>query len=484
MLKANSLDLVMSFKRKLLCEGIRALENNKPTLVIEPKQTDAPFDDLLKKRAQRIDNQLEISKQHHHIDKITKGVFHLLVLIFAVLGASAVLQVFFSDQHAQINFFWSFVLFFIPNLISLLIWLYLFLVPKSLTHTYSAKFSLFLIKQVEHRFNLKSTQAPHYWALFKSYFHLQFSGKVGRYQLSLLTHRLWLSYFVAATLVLVIKLSTYQVDFIWQTSLLSASSFTWLTQILAILPALLGFPVPDSMQIAQSQIGLVSTETMAESTRFAWSSLLVSSLIIYGIIPRLLLLLLMNWQLKQTIQRTTIDVSQHYYVALRQLIKPNISQLGVIDKDDELQCIVSKKNQKTAQKRDAHRLPEDTFPIAIELSTDQYQEAISHNFQLANNGLNIESYQDQQDAVAQLKNSKKGNVSLYIALSQLADRGMLRFITALKQDSHAIFYLVFIELDTQGKPIDGAVKAQRQTDWAQLAKQAGIPLENIAYLKN
>jgi hypothetical protein len=406
------------------------------------------------------------------------------VLIFVVLGATAVLQVFFSDQHAQINFFWSFVLFFIPNLISLLIWLYLFLVPKSLVHTYSAKLSLFLIKQIELRFNFESTQAPHYWALFKSYFNLQFSGKVGRYQLSALTHRIWLSYFVAATFVLVMKLATYQVDFIWQTSLLSANSFIWMTETLAILPAILGFPVPDSLQIAQSQIGFVSTQVFAESTRFAWSSLLVSSLIVYGIIPRLFLLLLMNWKLKQSKQQTEIDFSLHYYVALRQLLKPTVIQLGVVDQDDEIKEQPHLSSQTKRLKTKQSILPLNAFSLAIELSEIQHKKAIqSIDGQTEDQILKIESYQDQQDVLKKLQAEEIENVCLYIALSQLADRGLLRFINALKNNSTAEFYLVFIDSDAQGKLIDGILKTQRQYDWAQLAKKAEVPLENLIYLK-
>ena len=471
-----------SFESKLLCEGIRSLEKNTPKLELGALQTAQSFEKRLFQRASRIDNRLEITAQHLHFNKIKKAIFTLITLFFMLLGATAVLHVFFSGTGVQVNFFWSFVLFFIPNLISLLLWAYLFFFPKSLASTYLAKFSLFLIKRVDLYFNLKMTQKPHYWALFKSYFHQQFSGAVGRYQLSMLTHRLWLAYFLSASLVLTLKLATNQVDFIWETSLLSVDHFTWLTQKLGLLPAFLGLPVPDTLQIENSKLGMFASQNMGEVMRFTWSSLLVSSLILYGVLPRLILSLLMQWRLKQVSANASINLSLPYYIELRQLFSPATSYVGVIDEDEELRKKISNDQQSVRLKIASSQvfLPEGYFPLALELTAADFKR-VKTMINEDERFKNIESYDDQKSMLALLDQSGQENVRLYLSLSQLPDRGVLRFINALKKNAKFSVNIQIALLEDKNQSAS-PLKNQREADWLHCANELQIPFENIVRL--
>ncbi|MEI6896902.1 MAG: DUF2868 domain-containing protein [Psychromonas sp.] len=465
------------FESRLLVEGVRASESVSPDQATYATQSNEKiFDVLLFERAKAQDQNLQISSLFEHFNKLTKNLSRLLALLLFILGGLAVQGLLFSEQLTSINFFWAFTLFFIPNLFMLLVWLFLFVKPELLQNSSLTKFTLMMIKQFEQRCNKNTTQRHDYWPLFTCYFNIHFAKKLGRYQLSILTHLLWLSYFMGATLMSVMMLATHQVDFVWQTSILSTDTFQSLTQLLAYVPQQLGFPVPSIEQIQHSHIGNEAVID-AESRRLAWSSLLISSLLLYGLLPRLILLLVMYSQCKQAKVAFQLDLSLPYYVQLRQLLKPNRTILGVSDTDDvDFRChpegvFVHKQRQDVT-------LPSHFYALAIELSTQQLAFAITHLQQ--NNAdpmrlLNVCDYQAQQALLTELKHNKYHDVAIYIALNRLPDRGLKRFMSELTvlKDKH--FHLCLI--------IDKALNKQRDSDWYRLANDVGISFDNILHIE-
>lgn len=463
------------FQQRLLAEGVRAAEGDYPASTPILNKAESSFELLLLDRAKQLDSELQISALFTHFKVLTKNLFALLSVLLLVLGASSVAQLFFNEQGTEINFFWAFGMFFIPNLIALCIWLFLFLQTNLLSAGWLAQFSLFLFKTVEKRFNPQAERHPHFWALFKCYFKIILSGDLGRYQLSCVTHLLWLSYFFGATIMLVIMLATHQVDFIWETSILSQQSFQWLTEVLAYIPNLLGVTVPDAEQIQQSHLGAVNVLAEAQNSRLAWSSLLISSLLIYGVLPRLFLLLLMRFLLIRKKEQFNLTLSQPYYVQLRQQLKPNVTSLGI--KDPDLSKIETTHSPllETAN----GQLPSFFYPVAVELSDMQFIECQKHvkHFSPEQFALlkNICDFQGQQCLLNELKTIPQKAVVLYVTLARLPDRGWLTFIKSLTAITSKSFYLLLINEGLMESP----VVSKRRSDWYQLAAQADIPLENI-----
>jgi len=468
------------FQQRLLAEGVRAAEGDYPALTTPIlNKAETGFEPLLLERAKQLDQGLQISALFSHFKLLTKTLFALVSVLLLVLGASSVGQLFFTEQGTQINFFWAFGLFFIPNLLALCLWLFLFLQKKHLSAGWLAHFSLFLLKTVEKRFNPQATQHAHFWPLFKCYFKTVLSGDLGRYQLSFITHLLWLSYFCGATIMLVIMLATHQVDFIWQTSILSQQSFQWLTQMLAYIPNLLGMTVPDPQQIQQSHLGAVNVLADAQSSRQVWSSLLISSLLIYGVLPRLLLLLLMRFLLIRKTQRFQLSLSLPYYVQLRQRLKPNVTSLGI--KDPDLSKM--KANHLSHLETAKQQLPSCFYPVALELSEAQFIECQKHvkhsspeQFGLLQN---VCDFQAQQRLLNEIKIIEQKALVLYVTLTRLPDRGLLAFIKSLSSLTSKSFYLLLID---EGLMEESYI-SKRRSDWYQLAAQADIPLENIIQYK-
>jgi hypothetical protein len=468
------------FQQRLLAEGVRAAEGDYPALSAPPlSNADADFELLLLDRAKQLDQELQISVLFTHFKALTKNVFILLSLLLLVLGASSVDQLFFTEQGTQINFFWAFGLFFIPNLLALCLWFFLFLQANLLSGGWLAHLSLFLFKTVEKRFNPQAAQHPHFWPIFRCYFKIILSGDLGRYQLSYVTHLLWLSYFVGATIMLVIMLATHQVDFIWQTSILSKQSFQWLTELLAYIPNLLGVAVPDPQQIQQIHLGAVNLLADAQNSRLVWSSLLISSLLIYGILPRFFLLLLMRFLSIRKTERFNLKLSLPYYVQLRQQLKPNVTSLGISDPDHSKIEATHPQHLQTA----SHQLPSCFYPVAIELSESQFIECRQHvkhyspeQFVLLKN---VCDFQAQQCVLNEIATISQPAVVLYVTLARLPDRGLLAFIKSLTCLTSKSFYLLLID---EGL-MESSYVSKRRSDWYLLAAQADIPLDNIIQLK-
>jgi len=465
------------FESRLLAEGVRTIEGASPEqLTHTNKSNEKSFEALVLDRANQKDHQLQISSLFSHFKKLTKNFYRLFACLLFLLGGVAVQKMLFTEQLTSINFFWAVTLFFIPNLLMLVVWLGLFLKPSLLQSSSLTTFSFAAIRLLEKRFNKEGVKQEGYWALFHCYFEVHFSKQLGRYQLSMLTHLLWLSYFIGATLMSVMMLATHQVDFIWQTSILSLDSFQALTQFLAYLPQQLGFPVPSVEQIQQSHLGAEKLLD-AETRRLAWSSLLISSLLLYGVLPRLLLLLVMRYQFRQETVRYHLDLTLPYYVQLRQLLKPNKTSLGVSDSDGEALALRTDKNSIDVQ-ASTQQFSDDFYPLAIELSNQQFTLAQSH-LQQSNNSssialVNVCDYTGQRTLLTALEASEEASIAIYVALSRAPDRGLKRFIrelSALKDKQFHLFLLV-----------DNKQSSKRDSDWYQLADEVGIALDNILHI--
>jgi len=467
------------FESRLLAEGVRAVEGESPSLSTSISNAQSSsFEKLLLLRAKHDQNSPQISALFSHFHKVTKNLYSLFAFILFFFGATAVNKMMFTEQLSTVNFFWAFTLFFIPNLFMFVIWLLLFLKPEMLQSSSMSRFSLGVIKFFENRFNKAESEKQNYLALFNCYFSLHFGKFLGRYQLSKLTHLLWLSYFTGATLMLVLMLATHQVDFVWQTSILSSDSFQSLTQLLAFLPQQLGFPVPSNEQIQQSYLG--ATDLLdAENRRLVWSSLLISSLLLYGLLPRLFLYLLMRYLFKHKKKTFQLDLSHTYYVQLRQLLKPNKTTLGITDPDMESGKSSVQLGPDIGTINKENHLPESFYPIGVELSVKQHSIAKSHQVLSQAPSLepmiNVCDYLAQQKILVDLKHPKCRTVVLYVALGRLPDRGLKRFLGQLTSQSELSFYLALVVEKKQSK--------QRDSDWYQLAKEVFIPLDNIVLIE-
>ena len=151
--------------------------------------------------------------------------------------------------------------------------------------------------------------------------------RLNRWLLGALVHGLWLLALGAALVMLLLLLSTRRYGFVWETTLLSADTFVALTHLLGGLPALLGFPLPDVETIRASGEAALADE----AARHAWAGWLLGVLLVFGLLPRALLLLLCLWRWQRGQARLALELNDPAYRLLAERLQPPAERLGVID---------------------------------------------------------------------------------------------------------------------------------------------------------
>jgi hypothetical protein len=280
---------------------------------------------------------------------------------------------------------------------------------------------------------------------------LQASGAT-RWLLSALSHLLWLAALAGALIGLLLALSLRRYGFTWETTILPAAWFDGLVGTLAWLPSLLGLPQPDAALVAASAEGPVASS----AARRAWSFWLLGGLILYGVLPRLVALLVCRWRLKRTLGDLRVPWQQPYYAVLQRRLSPRSSRLGVVDADAG----------------DDAPLPfllggvgEGAAVLGIDLPTDW-------PWPLATGGVRdlgrCEQREQRAVALQALTDAPAAKLLVVVEAAQSPDRGSLRFLAELCPHTRRL-----------GVLLAGPDRDQRRALWRQSLSAHGLAAADI-----
>lgn len=152
-------------------------------------------------------------------------------------------------------------------------------------------------------------------------------GRLAAWGVGAANHALWFAALLGATLGVLALLATRRYGFVWETTILPAQSFVGLSAALGALPATLGFPVPDAATVVASG----DAPMVDEAGRRAWAGWLVGALVVYGVLPRLVLVVLCALMWRRGTRRLALDLSRPGYARLRPLLMPDSERIGVRD---------------------------------------------------------------------------------------------------------------------------------------------------------
>jgi hypothetical protein len=144
-----------------------------------------------------------------------------------------------------------------------------------------------------------------------------------RWILSSISHGLWTGAFISLLLALLAVLSTRRYGFNWETTLLSADTFVHLTALIGWLPGKLGFAMPPADMVRASN-GL---HRLPESVQALWSSWLIGCVLVYGLLPRLLSLILGLIMARKDLAAITLDENLPGYANLRERLQPSSERI-------------------------------------------------------------------------------------------------------------------------------------------------------------
>lgn len=242
----------------------------------------------------------------------------LLLLLAAILGGSGLAVAALGDGQRPVNVFWALGSLLGLNLILLLGWALGLLISRDNAGPL-ARLWLWLSEKLA-----RDAQAMH---LAPALLLLLQRQRLSRWGLGLVVHGFWLMTLVSALVTLLTLLATHRYGFVWESTLLGSDTFIALTQALGRLPALLGFSLPDAELIRASGNGALASE----NARLHWAGWLVGVLVVYGLLPRLGLVLLCLWRWRRGQAALDLDISLPGYSLLRERLQPSSERLGVCD---------------------------------------------------------------------------------------------------------------------------------------------------------
>ena len=139
----------------------------------------------------------------------------------------------------------------------------------------------------------------------------------GRWLLSTLAHTFWSIYLLSALAALTFFFSVAQYDLIWGTTLLTDETVVGLVRTMAAPPAWLGLiPPPEAQWILGGREGDLLPEARA-----LWAQFLMAMLLVYGLLPRLILLVACGLMAGLSGRRLVLDTSLPGYLRLSRTLR-------------------------------------------------------------------------------------------------------------------------------------------------------------------
>ena len=450
-----------TFDNYVLIEQIRSIEayddNQINDISIIDTDESLSFDERLLSRAKLIRERYELSTKLNRARKYAQRSRGLLYVLALLLGAMGTAYAVTGTQ--TVNIYWLLLVLLGFNTVSMLLWLigYLF----SATALLSSWF-VWIPKLIKKRISNNTTEesaADHAWL------NCHYRGRVGKWGLSQITHEFWLIYLLGGLLILFIQLMTRQYDFVWGTTLLKDEVFVSLTAWMGQPLQIIGLAIPTAEQVWETRIG--QGISLTAEHRFNWAQFLIGSIIIYGVLPRLLLWLWSISLKKLAMRQFQLDYYLPYYISLQQQVMSSSSHAEIIDADEH----PPRGADSLDKLPQSSVVPESAYWVAVELGNDIRWPA-AHISSDYNMGI-ITDQNSQKHITQQLITAKAPILAVAVSAMRIPDRGVKRIIAALCQQTPQCWLVLMI---SKAEP---NVKPQRLTAWYQLAKDCAIAANHV-----
>lgn len=421
----------------------------------QPTTHDFQYSDFIRRlniRCKRLidDNQLTLALQQPRKNFTIARI--ICLVIATILGALATYHA--VSESATLNIYWLLMVLLGFNMLSIIIWtLGITLNLQSLTAGIAAQLVSWLPYRGQKNNTIDAIAA-------RTWRERCLTGTVGKWWMSTLTHQFWLIYLAAGIAILILLMMAKQYNFIWGTTLLPDNSLPQLTHYLGAPLQYVGLDIPNNQQIAASRTGTGAQDTQ---TRTAWANFLIGVLLLYGLLPRLLLLIISFFMGKWAEHNAKLDLYLPYYIDLRQRLMTNKIEARVIDAD----LLQKTPSQAPTKQSKDNTLPADAQAFGIELNsqTTWPQSVTTHQ--------NIIDQKSFAQAIQLIKKKNKPAL-IGVALHRLPDRGVQRMISELTANTTQPCWLILLQQNSSR-----TIPDSRELAWFRLAEACNIPAEHI-----
>jgi hypothetical protein len=471
------------FRDQLLAEAVRLHEDAQGFAMDDPQadanaqQVDGDFETRIIARARALTSAptLQAAFQQLHT---TFGLTLGIALFVALMGGIGVARMALNSvPNGPIMNFFSVLggVLGVPTL-ALVIWLVLLWVrPGTMfSNSLGGDFIFLLMRRV----NQWLHKGPMHVAAAQAMGSVYARTPVGRWTLSAISHLLWLVFLFGCLLSLLLILSTKQYTFAWETTILSDRAYIVLTRALASLPEAVGFSAPSPEQIAASHWR--GQGTPPAEAREAWSGLLIGSLVVYGILPRIILLGFCFLARQQATANFRLNITLPGYARLETRLLPASQSLGVVDPDHGKGDAVPKLPSPTPQRSTAPA----TGPPAI-MGYEVSQPA-SHwpppieGVQWLDLGF-VDSRNDRKNTLERICYAPNPPriIAIVCSVTITPDRGTQGFISDIQQASSSPVLIILTDGQRLRERSSAQEAEQRLRDWRELAINAQVSEEQV-----
>ncbi len=472
-------DESMHLEERLLAEAVRTHEDAQGYVIDDPqaealaRESAGDFEHRIMVRAQSLEIAPTLKSALQHLRQMFQLLLVVSLVIAVVSGATAAQVALGAKSDQPVNFFWVLGGILGVQTIALLAWLILMMVRPSGMSTGSLGGAVFALGRW---LTKRLHQNPLYFAAVQAMGSVFARSAIGRWTLSLASHGLWLAFNVGCILLLVIILSTKQYAFAWETTILSDQAYVAITRGIASAPTMFGFPTPDPQQIIDSHWPDVGSFT--PNAREAWSGLLIGSIVIYGLLPRILLLLFCYGMRQRASVRFRLDTALPAYARLQTRLTPVSEVIGVVDADDRPEA----RSFGRARTTDLLTVRKDGPAAIMGLEIDQPKSAWPplNKGDWLNLGF-VDARSDRIRALDQIKTASRPPRLIVVVCSMATtpDRGIQAFIEKLQQSTAIPVAIVLTEGQRLRARGHSDEVRQRSEDWRQLAANADVAVDRV-----
>ncbi len=436
----------------------------------------ASFAERLAGRARSLAAEWNLGQQVAHARRLLGLTAGVLVALFAILGGTAALQA-FPDSGRPVNFFWLLLVLLGLHLLTLLLWLAGLLSMRGRPDEQPTLRALrrgmrLLAARLPAAAIPQSAEAVAATSeVTRAWLQVHLRGWPGVWRVSRIVHACWLAWLLGGFLVIVLMLGARQYDFVWETTILDEAAFQTLTRGLGAAPDLLGFPVPAAEAVRLSRGG--GPAMVAAPFREQWAGLLLGSLLLYGVAPRLLILILCRWLGMRAASHARLDLTLPYYVGLRQTLDPPTLALAPEGSD-----LAPSDARPPEPSRTSRRPPQEACWVALEVDggVSWPPPGVADDQDLGR----IDDRRSQQSLLETLATRRCAALVAVSELRRTADRGLTRLLGELGNGvGPAGLWLVLLATASESASQDGRDKLSA---WYALAARCGIPDTQVLIL--
>jgi hypothetical protein len=380
---------------------------------------EANDEELVVRRAQ------ELSVRHPRVIRLRTNIGHLVtsarhlltvcIFVSLVAGMSAASAIFGAGN--SINIVTAWIALVGVNLLSLVLTVSLVLAAPGKMQFSLPGAWLWLLGRVGRKYN-----AP---LLLRSLGTLVArTGKIGAF-LTNFSHIFWITITAGAVFACLSFFLFRQYAFVWETTILPKGFFVGFTDLVGRLPCMVDLfsPCPSAADV----IDLADSD----DTRKAWTRWLLGSIIVYGLLPRLVALAASFWSTRRSIDRLSVDITIPYYFLLAKRIRDRIAPGDEIVDPDPGNITPTGAPPSSQEPDPPRQILGAIIPYEVRNLQDIDPTSFKSPVSLAKN---VRTYADQQHALQMLSTAPVFNNLLFIADAGVsADRGAFQFLRQVRE---------------------------------------------------